>query len=90
MRGNKECYEHEDFLDDEKGLIRAKDCKGTEKLDDKILKNNYSISSGLLIFFISSFETCVYICVVCKFECPRSFWIFLISTPFSRRCVAKE
>lgn len=31
----------------------------------------------------------MYICVVCIFECQSKSWIYLISTQFSSKCVAK-
>src|SRR3989338_4865789 len=36
------------------------------------------------------FETFVYISVVLISECPNKSRIYLISVPFSKRCVAKE
>ena len=44
----------------------------------------------LLAFLMFSVETCVYICVVCKFSCPNNSWTILKSAPLFKREVANE
>lgn len=54
-----------------------------------ILPLLYKSSNGLAMFTNALLLTCKYLSVVFILKCPSKSFIYLISVPFSKRCVAK-